>query len=170
MADGTQAQEQEKEQARTQAQAAQGHGLAERIVVGVDGSGASEHALGWALRLARLTGGEIDAVTAWEIPPSLGWNAIIDYDLEPGAAETLHRSVEAALAANPGAEVRISETVGRGNTAQILIERAREADLLVVGNRGMGGFTGALLGSVSQHVVQRATCPVVVVRTDDHKD
>ena len=56
----------------------------------------------------------------------------------------------------------------QGNAAQVLLDVARDADLLVVGSRGHGGFTGALLGSVSQHCVHHAPCPVVVVRGHVH--
>ena len=59
----------------------------------------------------------------------------------------------------------VSQRVVRGHPAQVLLDAAEDAALLVVGSRGRGGFTGMLLGSVSQHVIARAACPVVVVRT-----
>ena len=62
----------------------------------------------------------------------------------------------------PAVDVRTS--VEEGNPAQVLIERSKEADLIVLGSRGHGGFKGMLLGSVSQHLVAHAECPVVVVR------
>ena len=55
-------------------------------------------------------------------------------------------------------------SIEEGNPAKVLIERSKEADLLVVGSRGHGGFAGMLLGSVSQHLVAHADCPLVVVR------
>ncbi len=63
---------------------------------------------------------------------------------------------------NPAVDVRTS--IEEGNPAEVLNERAEGCDLLVVGSRGHGGFTGMLLGSVSHHLVGHAHCPVVVVR------
>jgi nucleotide-binding universal stress UspA family protein len=58
--------------------------------------------------------------------------------------------------------------VVEGNAAQVLLDASDGADLLVVGSRGHGGFTEALLGSVSQHCVHHARCPVVVIRGEQH--
>ncbi len=63
----------------------------------------------------------------------------------------------------PAVDVRTSVEEGK-NPAEVLIDRSAEADLLVVGSRGHGGFIGMLLGSVSQHLVGHANCPVVIVR------
>jgi nucleotide-binding universal stress UspA family protein len=60
--------------------------------------------------------------------------------------------------------VKIQTSVEQGNAAKVLIERSKGADLIVVGSRGRDGFAGMLLGSVSQHVVAHAHCPVAVVR------
>jgi len=60
--------------------------------------------------------------------------------------------------------VDVRTAIEEGNPAEVLIERSKEADLMVVGSRGHGGFSGMLLGSVSQHLVAHASCPVVVVR------
>jgi nucleotide-binding universal stress UspA family protein len=72
--------------------------------------------------------------------------------------ETVARAVDAADAD------RVSQHVVMGHPAKVLLDAAADASLLVVGSRGRGGFTGVLLGSVSQYVVARAACPVVVVR------
>lgn len=65
---------------------------------------------------------------------------------------------------DPGSDVRVIPRLREGNAAQVLLDAAADADLLVVGSRGHGGFAEALLGSVSQHCVHHATCPVVIIR------
>ncbi|MFJ5921150.1 universal stress protein [Kitasatospora sp. NPDC092948] len=135
-----------------------------RIVVGVDGSAASRTALRWAARQAALVGATVEAVTTWQYPAAFGWSVpVVDTDVAADAAKILAETV-AEEAAQYGVEIR--ERVESGNAAQILLEAAEGADLLVLGNRGHHGFAKALLGSVSQHCVQHATCPVVVVRED----
>lgn len=141
-----------------------------RIVVGVDGSPSSARALHWALHQARLTGASLDATASWEYPPSWGWSVpVADVDLSEGMHTALADTVEQVLAAEPPgqAPVEVRRHVVHGNAAQALLDTARGADLLVLGNRGHGGFTGALLGSVGQHCVQHASCPVVIVRYDE---
>ncbi|MFI7296443.1 universal stress protein [Streptomyces sp. NPDC050121] len=64
--------------------------------------------------------------------------------------------------------IRGTPQIVAGRPEPTLIEAARDADLLVVGSHGHGAFAGMLLGSVSQHWVHHATCPVVVIRTADH--
>jgi nucleotide-binding universal stress UspA family protein len=134
-----------------------------RIVVGVDGSPSSQAALAWAIGQAKLTGAVVEAVTAWDYPATYGYAApVIDFDWEGQAAQVLTDAVtEVAPAAAPTA---IRQRVSEGNAAQVLLDASAGADLLVVGSRGHGGFVEALLGSVSQHMVHHATCPVVVVR------
>ncbi len=138
-----------------------------RIVVGVDGSPPSVEALRWAIRQAGLTGAAIDAVIAWQYPIAaggLGWAptaGLDDTDYGELAAKTLSAAVEEAA---PPPDVTIRQVVVDGNPADALLDAADGADLLVVGNRGHGTFTSALLGSVSSRCVHHATCPVVVVR------
>ncbi|MCH7232863.1 universal stress protein [Glycomyces sp. L485] len=142
----------------------EGHG---RIVVGVDGSPSSIRALEWALDQAELTGASVQAVYAWELPST--WGAKVP--VYPGSEIAEETEVaEAKLAQAIGEattgrkQVEVSQRVARGHPAEVLIEAAKAADLMVMGNRGHGGFTGALLGSVTQHCVHHAVCPVVVVR------
>ncbi|MEV5753977.1 universal stress protein [Actinoallomurus sp. NPDC052308] len=136
----------------------------DRIVVGVDGSEPSRAALRWALRQARLTGAAVDAVIGWEVPTSFGWDmAVVGADdIKAAAAKTLEATIEQEAGQRP--EVPVDARVMEGNAARVLLDAAEGADLIVVGNRGHGGFTGALLGSVSQHCVHHAKCPVVVIR------
>jgi nucleotide-binding universal stress UspA family protein len=132
-----------------------------RIVVGVDGSASSELALRWAAEQARLTGQELHAVTSWELPVPYDAPLTGEIDWEGDAAGTLAKTVENVLGEADAREV--VQHVAQGRPARVLIDAARDADLLVVGSRGHGGFTGLLLGSVSQHVTAHAGCPVVVV-------
>ncbi|MFF0209454.1 universal stress protein [Streptomyces althioticus] len=142
----------------------------DRIVVGVDGSPSSLEALRWAARQAALTGGSVLALTSWDYPQyhgALGWLPPSSGDeegLEARAREDLTRCVEETLGAHPSVDVL--EEVRYGTPASVLLRAARDASLLVVGSRGLGGFAGLLLGSVAQHCVQHAACPVVVVRED----
>lgn len=138
-----------------------------RIVVGVDGSAASMTALRWAIRQAKLTGSEVDAVTAWRLPSTYGFATAAD-----GAADfegDAHKILTDALneVSGEAADVLVRQQVVQGHPAYVLVDAARGADLLVVGSRGHGGFAGALLGSVSQHCVHHAPCPVLVIRRSD---
>ena len=143
----------------TQTQYAEKH----RIVVGVDGSAPSRAALAWAVGQAKLTGAEVEAVTAWEFPTTYG------YPMTPlGVSwdDLAQQTAGAAIAEVTGQAqaVRITGQVLEGNAAQVLVKESAGADLLVVGSRGHGGFVEALLGSTGQHCVHHATCPVVVIR------
>ena len=134
-----------------------------RIVVGVDGSDPSQAALEWAVTEARLRGGTVRAVTAWEYPPvTVGMEGLLgDPEMYPKAAA--HRQEEALGRVDHGGVDVTGETV-QGHAAAVLMRAAGDADLLVVGSRGIGGFTGLLLGSVSTQVLHHAPCPVLVVR------
>jgi nucleotide-binding universal stress UspA family protein len=135
------------------------------IVVGVDGSASSVAAVRWAAREAALTGATLHAVTSWTYPASYGWAPVIeDLDWAENARTVLDQALKEAFGgADSAAVVR---HVAEGHPAQVLLDAADGADLLVVGSRGHGGFTGMLLGSVSQFVVSHARCPVVVTRED----
>ncbi|MFG2859207.1 universal stress protein [Streptomyces sioyaensis] len=142
-----------------------------RIVVGVDGSPSSKEALRWAVRQAEVTHDGVNAVIAWEYPPlygSIGWldaPQSLAQDMKVWAAQTLDDAITEVV--KTGDTSRVTPTVAYGTAAAVLLEAARGASLLVVGSRGHGGFSGALLGSVSQHCTQHAPCPVVVIRGRD---
>jgi nucleotide-binding universal stress UspA family protein len=139
-----------------------------RIIVGVDGSAPSVSALRWAVRQAEMTGGTIDAVIAWEFPlvaSGFGWapnKAFADTCYCEVATKTLNTAVGDV---NPPPSVVVNQVVLEGNPAQVLLDVAKDADLLVVGNRGHGAFVDALIGSVSVRCLHHAACPVVIVRT-----
>jgi nucleotide-binding universal stress UspA family protein len=137
------------------------------IVVGVDGSRHSEEALRWAIGQARLTGQPVEAVTSWSVPVDYGMGGagdVVAYDWEGVATSTLETTV-ASVVGEADAD-RVTRRVVQGHPARALVDAASGAALLVVGSRGRGGFTGMLLGSVSQHVIAHAPCPVVVVRAE----
>ncbi len=135
-----------------------------RIVVGVDGSPASLDALEWAVRQASLTGAVVEAVTAWHIPATYGTGGYAveaQTDWSDMARNTQDVAVKEALGDEATDVVR---RVAQGHPVSVLLDAAADADLLVVGSRGHGGFSGMLLGSVSEHVVAHAPCAVVVVK------
>jgi nucleotide-binding universal stress UspA family protein len=139
-----------------------------RIVVGVDGSPSSRAALRWAVRQAKFTGGTIDAVIAWQIPvmlESYSWAPIgaeeaIDFGAE--AKKTIEAVISEDVA--PADQHLVTSHVVNGHPAQVLLDAASGADLLVVGSRGHGAFAEALLGSVGQYCVHHAHCPVLIIR------
>lgn len=140
------------------------------IVVGVDGSESSRNALDWAYEEAAHHGASLTVVTTWHPPalpmtPPYGSIPPEDYGDQPrrDALALLDQFTSELVPKDPAVDVRTSVEEGK-HPARVLIERSKEADLLVVGSRGHGGFAGMLLGSVSQHLVAHAECPVVVVR------
>ena len=132
-----------------------------RIVVGVDGSASSKAALQWAVAQSRLTGQPIEAVMSWDYPVNYTVAALGSFEWAGNATLALENAVNEVVKGDDSVHVR--QRVEQGHAARVLLDAARDAGLVVVGSRGHGGFTGLLLGSVSQHVVTHAQCPVVVV-------
>ena len=137
-----------------------------RIVVGVDGSPAAEFALQRAVREAEVWGAELTAITGVPVAAGAGllaWlPAAVDRDaVLRDVAEGLDVVVDRALVDHP--EVTVERRTVDGTGAQQLMLASAEADLLVVGSRGRGGFAGMLLGSTSQAVLHHSACPVMVV-------
>ena len=138
----------------------------ERIVAGVDGSDSSRAALRWAIHQARLTGASVDAVMAWSLSTAFPPAAHTDMDMEGATRDALAEIVEQV--GGPQPEVPVRQFVGEGHAAEVLLRQAMDADLLVVGSRGRGGFASAMVGSVSLQCVLHAQCPVLVLR-DGHE-
>jgi nucleotide-binding universal stress UspA family protein len=136
------------------------------VVVGVDGSPNSDAALAFAYEAAATRGVPLVAVHTW-------WDLLVDPTMAPlldwDAIETDEREVLAERLAGWGEkypDVRVQRLVTRDRPAHALVRESSRAQLVVVGSRGLGGFSGLLLGSVSHAVLHRAHCPVAVVRRD----
>jgi nucleotide-binding universal stress UspA family protein len=136
----------------------------EKIVVGIDGSEPAQRGLEWAVAEASLRGASLVVVHAWQpsaVMSPYGATLADPVSLADAARSTLADSVasvdQTALALAP------EQVLVQGPAAPALIDAARGSSLLVVGSRGRGGFTGLLLGSVSQQIAQHATVPVVIV-------
>jgi nucleotide-binding universal stress UspA family protein len=139
------------------------------VVVGVDGSDGGKAALDFAVEEAALRGARLMIVTVWEIPPAVVAGLAADSGFFEQSREEGHRHAE-AIAAEAVARAAVLQPsvvcetrIVEGQEAKILLEESDDAVLLVVGSRGHGGFTGLLLGSVSQQVMGHARCPVTVV-------
>jgi nucleotide-binding universal stress UspA family protein len=136
-----------------------------RVVAGVDGSESSLRALAWAVETARARDARVAAVSTWT-PPNVGELFVVAGPsdraaFEAAAAEILAAAVDTVDAG--GLEAPIEQLVVAGAAGSVIVAQSEDADLVVVGSRGRGGFTGLLLGSVSDHVAHHAVCPVVVV-------
>jgi len=131
-----------------------------KIVVGLDGSTTSDEALRWAIDEAQRGGAQLVAVHVWSYPYAGGAREAMREDAQRQLDATF-ASMGVADAANG---VTVTPKVIEGHTAGALIDESADADLLVVGSHGHGGFTSMLLGSVSRAVVQHAKCPVAVIR------
>ena len=145
-------------------------GKERRIVVGIEGSGYAKAALVWALEEALHREAIVEVVTCYSptyIPssPDLGYVPFDGTNLIAEVEKLQNEVVESALetAGNPDIEIR--KTIQKGRAPETLMSIAEGADMLVVGNRGRGGFAGLRLGSVSQAISHHSPCPLVIVRT-----
>jgi nucleotide-binding universal stress UspA family protein len=133
-----------------------------RLVVGVDGSEASIEALRQAQNLALPLGAQVVATAYWEFPQVYGGYVAMGIEgFEQSAEQVLKESLEEAF--GPDLPDNVVSSLVRGHARESLIEASRDADMIVVGRRGHGGFGGLLLGSVSSACVAHAHCPVLVV-------
>lgn len=134
------------------------------IVVGVDGSADSVKALRFGITEARLRQTGVRVVHALEVPTVYwpGLVALVGVATEEGN-RVLNRAIADALGGeDPG--VRLERAIVEASAGHALVQAAQDADLLVVGSRGLGGLPGLVLGSVSHVCTTHAPCPVVVVR------
>lgn len=136
------------------------------IVVGVDGSIGAARALEFGATEAQLRGTQLRVVCAWRVPvPAYAGSMIapaIETDRFASAVrEAAESQLDEVVREHDGLEVEL--VLREGSPTTVLLDEATRAELVVVGSRGRGGFSGLLLGSVSQQVAAHAACPVVVV-------
>jgi nucleotide-binding universal stress UspA family protein len=138
--------------------------VSRRIVVGVDGSTASERAVRWAATEAERRGAALDVVHAWMTPyPPNPFEHFADpAPFEAQGAEILDRATKSLVVSSP-LNIQPRPVLVREYPSKALVHSAEGAELLVVGSRGRGGFSGLLLGSVSQSCAHHAPCPVAVI-------
>jgi nucleotide-binding universal stress UspA family protein len=138
------------------------------IIVGIDGSAGAHRALDWAMKEAAAHHAHLTVVAVHEVPVN-GWTGNPDIlGADVPELEKTRRAAEEAVskaAAQLGDSRLATVTLHAANgfPAEELIKASRGADLIVVGSRGVGGFSRLMMGSVSDQVVHHAHCPVVVV-------
>ena len=131
------------------------------ILVGVDGSEGAARAVDWAVDYVKRNGGVLELINVWQMPTYYAFPlALPSFEPRADAEQLLAKTAEGVDL--PKAELKL--TAVAGTAAHRLVEATKHADLLVVGSRGLGGFSGMVLGSVGAHCVHHAHCPVVVVR------
>lgn len=140
------------------------------VMVGVDGSESALHAVRWAADEARRRGTTLRVVHAYEIPAGyppgfVDWHMLHEALAAQGRS-WLDRARDAAEETVPGLTVEVLEV--RAGAVPTLVGKSEDAALLVLGTRGLGGFTGLLIGSTAVELAARAHCPVVVVRGPEH--
>ncbi len=140
------------------------------IVVGVDGSDQSRRALGWAMREAAQHGVMLTVISVHHSParPATGiyWGVHTSHEnsFDPQLARTaVQEFVDGVASEIGGTAPEVTVTIVTGDPAEELVRASHDADLLVVGARGSGGFARLLLGSVGSQVTHHASCPVVIV-------
>jgi nucleotide-binding universal stress UspA family protein len=131
-----------------------------RIVVGVDGSPTSFEALEWAVREARLRGATLEVTHVTFIPDD-----VLELETLAEFSQRVRSILETALAKakSMAPDVRILSRAVDPPAAKALVEISKDADLLVVGSRGLGPFKEFALGSVSHDCARHARCPLVII-------
>ena len=138
------------------------------ILVGVDGSDASVEAVRQAQQLALPLSANVVAMACWDVPPVYdGYVAMGIDDFDVRAGEILRDALAKAFGESTPANVEAR--LVQGHPRRVLMDESRNADLLVLGRRGHGGFGGLLLGSVSSALVAHSHCPVLVVHSPEKR-
>ena len=137
------------------------------VVVGLDGSTESRAAAEWAAREAKLRGLPLKIVHVWEpVPEPMAQAPLLGAETQQHWSERVPReAAEGIRLRHPGIEVTTEQLTG--GSADTLVKAAADAELLVLGSRGLSGFGGFMVGSVGLSVVAHAERPVVLVRAGE---
>lgn len=142
------------------------------IVVGIDGSEHSRVALAWAVEEAHRRNGQLRLITAWSNAALSWYPAVLEsaaggIPVPEDSPEEIARALQAVALKSAESEglVITGEVVHNHSPASAILECAQDADLIVVGSRGHGGFSGLNLGSVCSQIVHHASCSVLVTRS-----
>jgi nucleotide-binding universal stress UspA family protein len=141
------------------------------IIVGVDGSPESSNALRWAVDEAKLRGAQLKAVHCWLYPVGIGIDVYTlppEEVMESSAASALDVAIDAALEGVDGVPP-IERVIVNGSPGHVLAMMSDDAELVVVGTRGHGGFTGLLMGSAANQVAHHAKCPAVLIHKESNR-
>jgi nucleotide-binding universal stress UspA family protein len=143
------------------------------VVVGVDGSGHSQRALEWAMKEAALRAAPLTVITVHELIRGY-FGGLVEYPddhvLAEKAGHIVQAEVNKTLEELGGSRPEpVTVRALSGSVVEELVTAGRDADMLVVGSRGAGGFGRLMLGSVSSLVSQHATCPVVIIPPEDRE-
>lgn len=143
------------------------------IIVGVDGSGHSRRALEWAMKEAALRHEALNVITVHQAVKGYYGTAVVnpeDRALTEQAREAAEAEAKKVLAelGEPRPDT-VTVTAVNGFPVEEILAAAEDADIIVLGSRGAGGFTRLLLGSVSSQIAQHAHCPVLIVPAEDNK-
>lgn len=136
-----------------------------RIIVGVEGSGGATGALKWAIEEAKIRSAKIEVITAYSTTfvsnaSDFNYVPIEPLDLQE-QVQAMQQEIVTSVVGDEDVEIECKMVKGRA--ADVLITAGQDAEMVVVGSRGRGGFKGLLLGSVSHQIVQHCKCPVVIV-------
>ena len=141
------------------------------IIVGVDGSGHSQRALAWAMNEAAVRHVPLTVLTVH--PAIVGYFGGVvtspqDLEFTEQARAAVKTEADQALAALGGPHPEsVTVSAVHGFPVEELINASKDADMIVLGSRGAGGFTRMLLGSTAGQVVQHAHCPVTIIPPED---
>ncbi|KOU58100.1 stress-inducible protein [Streptomyces sp. MMG1533] len=141
--------------------------MSRTVIVGLDGSPESRAAAEWAAREAILRGITLKLVNVWEpVPEPMAQAPLLGAEtLQHWSQRIPREAAEGLRLRHPGVDVTTQQVAGRAG--EVLPDAAKDAELLVLGSRGLGGVGGFMVGSVGLSVVAHAECPVVLVRAGE---